>query len=81
MKPTSLAEMLRPYRTQAICDATGVSRSNAHNWRAGRTLPHVRYYTALADLLRIDLSEFTRLVVEDTMARAQAGVSSPGQVA
>lgn len=70
-----LSNLLRPYRTDAIQDATGVSRSNAHNWRNGRTLPETRFLPALAELLRIDLAELTRIVADDSTSRQARVVS------
>ena len=42
---------LASFTLPMIAKATGVSTSAASKWRAGRALPHVRHWDALAELV------------------------------
>lgn len=64
--PSRISDILRAYRAQAIADATGRSRTVAHDWRTGRGLPDVASLPALARLLRMDLADLTNLVAHES---------------
>ncbi|TAM88872.1 hypothetical protein EPN42_08525 [bacterium] len=81
MKPVTLAEMLRPYRTKAIQEATGAARQTAFAWRQGTVIPGPDWLPALAELLRMDLGELALIVAQDSTAKREARVSRQGQVA
>ena len=68
----TLAQLLGPYRSEAVGEAAGTTRQTAHSWKTGSALPDVRFLPALATLLRIDLADLTRAVADESAQRASA---------
>jgi transcriptional regulator with XRE-family HTH domain len=72
MASGTLAEILAPYRADAIVEATGKSRASVSTWRAGTTLPNVETLPALAEFLRVDLAELTQIIAADSRRLAES---------
>ena len=51
---TTVQPLLASFTLPVIAKVTGVSTSAAAKWRAGRATPHVRHWTALAELVRVE---------------------------
>ena len=56
-----LPELLRPYRTQAIAEALGVSAVQAGSYKNGRAFPGASRYETLASFLKIDVATVVHL--------------------
>jgi transcriptional regulator with XRE-family HTH domain len=69
MAEGALADLIRAYRTQALIDATGRSRSAIAAWRARRGLPDVGSLPGLAGLLNLDLADLTRIIAAEAEER------------
>jgi transcriptional regulator with XRE-family HTH domain len=70
--PDTVADLIRPFRTQALAEATGRTRGTVSLWRAGRGLPDVAALPGLATLLGIELDTLTRVVAAEANGRRRA---------
>lgn len=65
----SFADAIRDLKTQSICSRTKATRVRVASWRRGDGLPSFRFVPALAELLRMDVADLTRLIATDDQRR------------
>lgn len=63
----SLPEVLRPYKGVRIAEAVGCTPASVSKWTKG-SRPEPRYWPKLADFLRLDLAELSRIIAADDAA-------------
>lgn len=69
MNPQSFAEMLQPYRQDAIAQAVGVAKTAVHGWYHGRTFPREEHYPAIARFLRISVEQLATVIADERKRR------------
>jgi transcriptional regulator with XRE-family HTH domain len=65
VQPSRLADLLKPYNATRVAEFVGASRQSTASWARGERVPEIRFLPKLAELLRMDLAELTRLVAAD----------------
>ena len=70
-RPT-LVELLEPYNGAALARQLGVDKATVSAWRRRIARPTVSQLPRLADILRIDLAELTRIVAETRIEAVRA---------
>jgi transcriptional regulator with XRE-family HTH domain len=69
---TTLVELLKPYNLTRIAEQVGTTKQMTSRWGRGENLPDAKFLPKLAELLRIDLGDLTRIVAADA-ARINGG--------
>jgi transcriptional regulator with XRE-family HTH domain len=76
MKARTLPALLAPYNQTRIAEHVGVTRAAVNDWAHNRTSPGTENLPKLAEILRVDLGDLTRIVAEDSRRRTPASDSS-----
>ena len=63
-QPKTLSEVLRPFATSYLSERTGIRAKQISRWRNGNAIPPAPVLPALADAIRMDLGELTRIVAQ-----------------
>ncbi len=51
--------------TQELADRIGAARSTIYGWESGGSLPEIKYFKALRDVLHISIDELFGLTADD----------------
>jgi transcriptional regulator with XRE-family HTH domain len=68
VKVLTLADLLAPYRANAVAEAVGVTADTVRLWQSQKTRPSADKISALAAFLRVD----AQVIVDAIAAQRQA---------
>lgn len=76
---TRFRDLIAPYRTEVLAEATGKQASWVSKWRLkDGPLPSIIDLPTIAAVLRMDLGELTRVVAAERAARKESANGSQG---